>query len=200
MKIGDKFNKLTVVNFSDRKYYANTICDCGQKSSVRFDQLKSGGVKSCGCLTKEVARRRATKHGLSRTKTYSIWRSMLQRCNNKNDKQYKNYGARGISVCEDWSDFANFVLDMGKKPKDLTLDRINNDGPYSKENCRWVTMKDQCSNTRRNRFVVLFGDRITLTQAAERLGVKAPAFYQAAKFKNRTLQEAVNFYANKAIA
>jgi hypothetical protein len=104
---------------------------------------------------------------------YTVWSSMRKRCNNPNDAGFKNYGARGITVCERWDDFLNFVTDMGERAPGMTLGRVDNNGPYSPENCRWETQSEQGRNTRANRLIDTMWGRITVTEAAERRGFGA---------------------------
>lgn len=113
-------------------------CACGRLKTIASRHLLDGATKACGCLNR--------LHGQSRTPLHHIWTAMLQRCSNPNSQNYHRYGGRGIRVCERWMDFKNFALDMGPRPKGLTLDRINNDGNYEPLNCRWTTMAAQTAN------------------------------------------------------
>ena len=132
-------------------------CDCGLNKEVIGKDLRTGKVTSCGCgATKHL---RHTKHGMSKSKIYSVWTSMKLRCENENDPSYLWYGARGITVCPDWSSsFEKFYEDMGDPPKGCSLDRMNVDGPYSKDNCRWATASEQARNTRSNRRILIDGE------------------------------------------
>jgi len=127
-------------------------CNCGKETIVRGSDLKSEKTKSCGCFLKKGGR---LTHGHSKigkvSKVYMVWCDIKKRCNNKNNKDYKYYGGRGIKVCKRWSKFENFLRDMGEVPSGLTLDRINNDLGYFKKNCRWATRKEQANNQRSNR-------------------------------------------------
>lgn len=116
------------------------------------------------------------KHGHSlnsgRSPTYTVWRNMKNRCLNENVASYKDYGGRGISVCERWLDFINFLADMGARPKDMTLERIDNNGNYEPGNCRWATFLEQGSNTRKNVFYTFHGVTLTLSWWARLAGMK----------------------------
>lgn len=125
-------------------------CECGNSVSLRGSDLKRGFVKSCGCLAKEIVARRNKKHGGSSTRVYRIWQAMLDRTGNPRASRYSYYGGRGITVCEDWKDFATFrswAMANGYSD-DLSIDRVNNDGNYQPENCRWATQKMQVQNRR----------------------------------------------------
>jgi hypothetical protein len=151
---GRVFDRLIVVSLagqnSSRATMWGCLCQCGNKMVARRDSLINGAARSCGCLNDE----RRVSHGCARKGHYSseyiAWSHILQRCENKKNKAYKNYGARGISVCERWHKFENFLADMGLKPSSKhSLDRINNDGNYEPWNCRWATRVEQNRNTRR---------------------------------------------------
>jgi hypothetical protein len=153
IKSGDKYGRLTITEEIEpyitpsgvrhRKF--NCLCDCGEKKSIVLKSLRNNHTISCGCFHKEVK----TNHGLTGTYEYHIWNSMKQRCNNPKNISYKDYGGRGIKVCDRWLNSFNFFLeDMGKKPDGYSLDRINNDDGYKPTNCRWATMKEQSNNRR----------------------------------------------------
>lgn len=127
-------------------------CDCGTEKILCNGDLTSGMSQSCGCLKREVTIKRNTTHGLSKTRTYSIWKGMFKRCTNPNCKQFEDWGGRGIKVCERWEVYENFLADMGECPARLTIDRYPDpNGNYEPSNCRWATYKQQARNTKRNR-------------------------------------------------
>lgn len=173
-----KYNRLTVTSISKSK--AECVCDCGVVKTIRLHDLKSGRVKSCGCLLRETssmrAKERSTKHGMFGTRAYNIWDSMMGRCYRPKASGYKNYGGRGITVCDRWHSFENFYADMGE-PNNLTLDRINSDNNYSKENCRWASYTTQANNRRNNLIIEFNGKKQTLRAWSEELKVSIRKLY-----------------------
>lgn len=161
---GNRYGLLSVIERSgtDRSGSATwrCSCDCGGEVTTRGSSLRNGDTKSCGCIDT------ATKHGGFGTPEYDAWTSLISRCCNQNDRNFSNYGGRGITVCARWrTSFPAFLDDMGKKPSDaLSIDRIDNNGPYSPENCRWATHKEQANNTRRNVIIEHDDKRMSLAQ------------------------------------
>lgn len=119
------------------------------------------------------ARRKREKHGMTHKPIYRLWVSMISRCKYPSSPNYPRYGGRGITVCHRWQSFANFYADMGDKPEGMSLDRIDNDGPYSPENCEWRTLKDQHANRHNNRLITLNGQTKTCAQWARELGLSS---------------------------
>lgn len=154
--VGSVFGRLTVIDrdVNDKKGNSRWICNClcGKTKTILRHQLTSGKTKSCGCINHEQmkAQKYSYKHGHCSdnklTKTHNIWRNIRQRCNNPNNKDYKYYGARGITVCSRWEIFENFLADMGVPSDKDTIDRIDTYSGYSKENCRWVTIQENLQN------------------------------------------------------
>ena len=165
---GQKFNHLTALNFShkdkNRKTYWDFQCDCGAIKTLRLDQVKSGNTKSCGCWKKITDEKNMNRKGsvakyadlgpIKDCNLYSRWLGIKNRCYNVHFKQYKDYGGRGIKVCDEWlynfKAFYDWSIENGYS-QELQIDRINNDGNYEPNNCRWVTRKVNMNNTRRNR-------------------------------------------------
>ena len=155
--IGQTFGRLYVLErnhaVSGKNREANWFCrcECGNITSVRSYLLRKGHTKSCGCLVIEhAAQMNPPKHGMYNTPTYHTWEGMKQRCLNPEATRYPDYGAKGITVCERWRIFENFLEDMGERPEGKTLDRINPFGDYEPNNCRWATPKEQANNQRRH--------------------------------------------------
>jgi len=170
---GRIFGRLTVVGFShsDKIRFWICKCSCGKQKIIRACHLKSGNTKSCGCLQRDGVKKLFTKHHLSGTTTYRTWDAMNQRCKNSKSLQYKDYGGRGIGICDKWLTFEGFYEDMGDRPKNKTLDRINVNGDYCKDNCRWATTKEQQNNKRNSRFIFFKGKNKTLSQWHDELGI-----------------------------
>lgn len=174
---GQKFGRLTVIKRVENTKNKDTLwlckCDCGGETITRITNLKNGNTKSCGCLNKEHLLKSITKHGLHNEKLYNTWKCIRQRCNNKNNPSYKNYGGRGITICNEWNDFKNFydwALNNGYK-ENLTIDRINNNKGYSPENCRWADKTTQSNNKRNNRNYTYNNETHTMGEWAKILNV-----------------------------
>lgn len=178
VKPGDKRNRLSVIkempavrrNKSRRRLLCE--CDCGNTHEVYLDNWLRGCVKSCGCYHKEVRSAIRRTHGMSGTPIHKSWSNMHQRCANPKDSAYNHYGARGVSVCDRWESFETFLDDMGPIPKGMkSIERIDNEGDYCPENCRWATPREQCNNRRSNRFLELEGRRLTISQWSDVVGI-----------------------------
>lgn len=175
---GQKFHRWEVLEFSRRSgshYLWACRCTCGAIKDVSGMNLKSGQSKSCGCLSREMSRSRRTHgHAGSKSPTYLVWANLKSRCSNPNVPDYSNYGGRGIGYCERWKSFEAFLEDMGEQPKGRTLDRIDNNLGYSKDNCRWATMKQQAENRRTTLSIPDGDERVTLVEYARRRGLCVP--------------------------
>ncbi len=182
---GHRFGRLTVIsraeNNKHRSAMWNCRCDCGATGVFKGRNLWIGKTKSCGCWLREPENR-YRKHGCSPRKgpssEWMAWKAMRQRCSNANHPQFRNYGGRGITVCQRWSEFANFIQDMGRKPSEgLSIERIDNNKGYSKENCIWATRRAQNRNRRNNLILTHSGRSQTLTDWANECGLKFNTLY-----------------------
>lgn len=186
---GEKFGRLTVVEHVGMNQRGKATwecrCECGNICTIEGVKLTSGHTKSCGCYNRDAAKERFLTHGMSKTRLYNIWRVMIKRCTYENAINYANYGARGIRVCDEWQGFEGFkkwALAHGYADN-LTIDRIDNNGDYTPDNCRWVDMTTQLRNTSRNRLIMFRGETHCMKDWAEILGMNY-----------RTLKQRINVY------
>ena len=158
-------------------------CDCGNTKIVDMACLQSGDTRSCGCLKK--------KHGFFGSAIYVVWATMIQRCRNKNDKDYHNYGGRGITVCKRWLRFESFYADMGDRPEGLTLERLDNEKGYFPDNCGWRTPKVQANNKRTNIVIEYQGLKLNMMQWAEKIGIEYQTLWKRLSIAHWSIERAL---------
>jgi len=182
---GQRFGRLVVLGIAsyDEKTYTKKWlcrCDCGKKIEVSGGNLRSGHSKSCGCLRRDICIKASTAHGKSRTRLYSIWIGMRKRCKDKNQKNYRLYGGRGIKVCDEWEKnftvFETWALNNGYA-ENLSIDRIDSNGNYEPSNCRWATDEVQSNNTRTNHIITFDGETHTVAEWARIKSLKPNVIY-----------------------
>lgn len=191
---GQRFGRLVVISQAEkppgnnrRRTFWLCKCDCGKQKVVASDKLRNGDTKSCGCLKVELAKRKIenykggrTTHGLSSHRLYNIYSKMKSRCYKDDDPKYYQYGARGIFICEEWlasfRSFYDWAIANGYEDG-LTIDRINNNGSYCPENCRWVTNAEQQNNKSTNRLVSFNGEMMTVADAARAANIPMPTLW-----------------------
>lgn len=171
-----KFGMLTAIRVSHRRngyIYWLWKCDCGRDYIQLPGNVKSGNTRSCGCNRIYSTAEARKTHGMSKSNTYRIWWGILCRCQNENYHAYKQYGGRGIKVCDRWNIFENFLEDMGERPsKELSIDRIDGSGDYEPSNCRWATRTQQQRNVKSNRMITVKGVTKCISEWAEITGIK----------------------------
>lgn len=176
---GRQFHRLTVISAAAKSGYWICECECGNRKEINGGNLRAGRTKSCGCLNREIVIGRNTKHGLTsrdeRGPLFTVWVNMRHRCNDEKNKCYQRYGGRGIKVCEEWNKdfeaFHSWAVDNGYKTG-LTIDRIDNDGDYSPQNCRWSSAKEQARNRITNHKITAFGRTMLLSDWSAETGIK----------------------------
>ena len=192
---GQRFGKLTILakqgSTKNKKTLWLCLCDCSNIVTIQGDNLKAGITQSCGCLQKELATIKHTTHGMTNTKIYEVWQHMHSRCRDKADKSYKDYGGRGIKVCQRWGRFENFYFDMGDLPEGLTIERIDNSKGYFPDNCKWATIKEQANNKRTNIIIEYQGQHLTLSQWADKIHVKYPALWDRVRKAHWPIERAL---------
>jgi len=184
--IGARFGRWTIIAASDeikseRKTWL-CRCDCGTERSKNLSALKAGLSLSCGCYNREQSSKKHKRHGLSKSKIYGVWKNMRKRCYCKTSCDYYLYGARGITVCDSWLHFDNFYADMGDLPFVVAqLDRIDSNGNYCPENCKWSTPTENVRNRRDNRLIEFNGETRCMTEWEELLGMPRNMIYSRMK-------------------
>lgn len=201
--LGSKFGMLTIVEKTDRYEGSHRqwkcSCDCGGEVLEGLYRLRHGLRRSCGCL------RGAPTHKESivgeKTPEYRTWAAMKSRCLNAKNKSFPRYGGRGITVCADWVEYENFLRDMGRRPSlSHSLERIDNDRGYSRENCRWATQLEQCFNRSNTVRIEVSGKTKALSQWAKDIGVDRTTIKNRAKYFGGDLSAAVKFYIERGAA
>ena len=205
--IGRKFGRITVISEHDRlkydknwvvRYMMNCLCECGTEKVIDLSSLRAGRTLSCSCYNREVNTKKQTTHGLSKengkkSKISCIWTAMKQRCYNPKNKNYNNYGGRGIKVCDRWKDsIENFVNDMGNRPSDeYSLERLEVNGNYCPENCIWILKENQAKNTRRTHKITYNGKTKCLNDWCKELNLKYSRIRHMIKDLKLTFEEAI---------
>lgn len=165
--IGQRFKYWVVISESEKKGKHRIMlcrCVCGKQKNVYFTHLQGGKSTSCGCVTKST-------HQMSKTPTYRTWNHMLQRCNNHNNDRYIDYGGRGISVCKSWHLFENFLKDMGERPVNMSIERLDNDLGYYLNNCIWSDNSVQANNKRNSLYIYFNGKKQTASEWSKELNL-----------------------------
>lgn len=185
---GQKFGRLTAISSEKgkegRRFIWTCLCDCGNYTKATTVSLTHGLKQSCGCIQRNILKKRNSTHGYSNERLYKVWKGMRSRCNNPHHKSYPKYGGRGIGICHEWDNYEAFrkwALNNGYQEdatySKCTLDRIDVNKGYSPDNCRWVNEFVQANNTRCNHILEYNGERLTVAQWSRKLGISADVIY-----------------------
>lgn len=195
--VGQQFGRLTVIEKAGKsggRVLWKCRCSCGKELFVITNNLTAGRTQSCGCLRDEILSNMSKSHGKSKTRMYKIWKSMRVRCYNKNVKEYKNYGARGITVCNEWNNsfdaFYNWSMAHGYTDE-LTIDRIDVNGNYEPSNCRWATYKEQARNKTNNVFITYNGEKKVMKDWAKIYGLKLHTLWYRLNVRGWSIEDAL---------
>lgn len=189
--IGQKINKLTIIKQSNSVKSSSSVfkmyeckCECGKIINIRAVALRKGNQISCGCIG---------KHYMTKSKEFITWQNMRKRCNKSYTTGFENYGGRGIKVSEDWNNFINFYNDMGKCPNGYSLDRIDNNKGYSKENCRWTSRSVQNKNKRNVSIIDYNGQKMDLKDLSKMVGMS----YNTLFFRHHVKNDLIEYIESK---
>lgn len=202
---GMKFNRLKAIKpigIRNGEIVWRFECDCKNTIDVIGSRVKNGYIKSCGCLATDVNRTMRITHGYSKTKLYVVWQSMKRRCLDEKYPKYKDYGSRGITVCDEWLEFENFKKwsdDSGYK-EGLTIDRIDNDKGYFPDNCQWITNEEQQLNKRNNRIITFNGKSQTISEWARELNINEQTLRNRLQKENVDIEKALTTPVNKNLS
>lgn len=197
--IGKQYNRLKILELSRMgngvPLKAICRCDCEKIIICNLDHVKRGLTKSCGCLRSDILTDRNLSHGKSRTKLYRKWAGMKTRCYNENENNYKDYGGRGILICDEWKNnylnFYNWAMDNGYN-ENLTIERKNVDGNYCPDNCKWATPKEQMNNMRKSVYYEHNGKIQTMSQWADEYNIEYATFAQRLRKYNWSIEKALS--------
>ena len=205
----DRISETSIIDLSNQRFgrlvvkektYKNGVmywkckCDCGNYSDVLPQHLKRGFIKSCGCLRKDVSKNLNRTHGMSKERIYKEWKDIKERCNNEKNTAYSNYGGRNIKVCDEWMKFEPFyewAMSNGYRDN-LTIDRIDNDGNYEPDNCRWVNNTVQANNKRTNIFIEYKNERKTIAEWAREKNISYQTLYNRVQNLKWSIEDALN--------
>ncbi len=194
-----KFGRLTALRPNGKTKAGKMLwlcqCECGNLVTISGVSLRNGNTRSCGCVVKEKLQQRNTRHGKCGTRLYRIYRGMVQRCNDPKQKCFAQYGGKGIAICDEWREYSAFekwAFANGYAPN-LTIDRIDNNGDYCPQNCRWVDSFMQAHNKSNNRMITYNGKTQTISEWARELGVAAGTI----RYRLKKGQPITKFYKNE---